>query len=661
MLGRAQCVLLTACAACTPTPKEISGTQVKMDFARASLWDAPFPSDELRTSGGVSLPNFDTHSNPLIGTVAAIAHKTPGFATSAGIFFTMTAPLDVGGFPDLKASVGDGSPVLLYELEGPTPGRRIPLEVGFSADAGTYGTANQLVLLPLQGVPLSPNATYAAVVRRSLKDASGNQLGVPLALSALLLNRTPDGLDAATAAKYQQALATLDKAGVKSDGIAGLAVFTTQVPTADMSKFRDAILALTVPALDAPLMQTDVFDDYCVYSSTVPMPSYQSGQTPFTTTGGMWQVDANGQPILQHMETARVTVTVPRTPAPAAGYGVINFINTGAGGPRALVDRGQQDTNGGPPLVPGSGPAMYLARAGFVGFTVDGPLEGLRNTTNGDEDLLIVNFNNLPALRDNFRESALDLIFEVKMLKAGVLTPDGSDCAGATAPVPLDLAHLGVFGHSLGASVLPLAVALEPAYGAVVLSGSGGSWIENILYKQKPLVVKPLAELLASEPAGAMNAFDPALSFVQWAAESADAMVYEPLMIQSPLAGAPKRHVLMVQGIVDHYILPRIANASSAALGLNLAGAAIDDNAEYVDQQRALDILPLVGRGQISLPASNNEPPVTAVLVQHPGDGIEDGHEVIFQTDAPKAQYQCFLKTWLSGTPVVPAVDGGCP
>jgi hypothetical protein len=132
-------------------------------------------------------------------------------------------------------------------------------------------------------------------------------------------------------------------------------------------------------------------------------------------------------------------------------------------------------------------------------------------------------------------------------------------------------------------------------------------------------------------------------------------------MIQSPLSGTPKRHVLMVQGIVDHYILPRIANASSAALGLNLGGAAIDDNPEYVDQQRALDILPLVGRGQIALPASDDEMPVTAVLVQHPGDGIEDGHEVIFQTDPPKQQYQCFLKTWLGGTPVVPAVDGGCP
>ena len=120
----------------------------------------------------------------------------------------------------------------------------------------------------------------------------------------------------------------------------------------------------------------------------------------------------------------------------------------------------------------------------------------------------------------------------------------------------------------------------------------------------------------------------------------------------------------MVQGIVDHYILPRIANASSAALALDLAGPALDDSPEYVDQQQALDILHLVGRGQIALPASGNKPPFTQVLVQHAEDGIEDGHEVIFQTEPPQHQYRCFLQSWKSGTPTVPIdalADAGCP
>jgi hypothetical protein len=656
--------LLLLALSCTG-PHETPGTQVKMDFARGSLWDAPFPSDELRHDGGVSVTGFDTHGNALVGTVVAIARKTPGFATSAGVFFSLTAPIDPSGLPDLRGSVADDSAVLLYELQGPTPGRRIPLEVGFATDGGTYGAANQLVLLPFQGIPLSPAATYAAIVRRSLKDATGSALGVSLALAELISGRTPDNLDDAAAREYQQAITQLDAAGITHDTLAGLAVFTTQEPTAQMSVFRDAILSQPVPQLDTPFALTDTFDDYCVYSSTIAMPSYQSGVSPFQSTGGAWQVDTSGAPILQHAETAHVTVTVPRAPPPGPkGYGVVNFIGTGAGGDRPLVDRGPQGTTGGPPLVPGTGPALHLAHAGYVGFTIDGPIEGLRNTTGGDEDTLFVNFNNLPALRDNFRESALELTFDVKLLKAGVLQPDVSDCPGATAPLALDLDHLVLMGHSLGASVLPLAAGVEPAYGAIVLSGSGGSWIENVLYKEKPVVIRPLAELLAGEQTGAMTRFDPVLSFVQWAAECADAPVYETRLIQSPPAGAPKRQVFMVQGIVDHYILPRIANASSVSLGLDLAGPALDDNPEYVDQQRALDVLPLVGRGAISLPASNNVAGVTGVLVQHPEDGIEDGHEVLFQTEAPKHQYRCFLQSWLSGTPTVPVdgpADAGCP
>jgi len=55
----------------------------------------------------------------------------------------------------------------------------------------------------------------------------------------------------------------------------------------------------------------------------------------------------------------------------------------------------------------------------------------------------------------------------------------------------------------------------------------------------------------------------------------------------------------------------------------------------------------------------------TAVVTQHAEDGLEDGHEVMYQTDVPKHQYQCFLASWLAtGVPSVPtdaARDADCP
>ena len=49
---------------------------------------------------------------------------------------------------------------------------------------------------------------------------------------------------------------------------------------------------------------------------------------------------------------------------------------------------------------------------------------------------------------------------------------------------------------------------------------------------------------------------------------------------------------------------------------------------------------------------------VTAVLTQHAEDGIEDGHEVVFQTEAPKHEYRCFLEGLKTGAPIVPGPGG---
>jgi hypothetical protein len=113
------------------------------------------------------------------------------------------------------------------------------------------------------------------------------------------------------------------------------------------------------------------------------------------------------------------------------------------------------------------------------------------------------------------------------------------------------------------------------------------------------------------------------------------------------------------QGIVDHCILPPIADAISLSLGLDLAGTPLDNGTS------ATYVLAYSGRHTIPLPASSNATPgVTAIVVQHPADGIEDGHEVVFQTEPPKHEYKCFRASLLAGTTSVPnggAAEAACP
>jgi hypothetical protein len=474
--------------------------------------------------------------------------------------------------------------------------------------------------------------------------------------------------------EYRAALDSLESSGIDRGDVAGLAVFTTDDPTSGLGAVVRDMLLRPLPAVEAPFVRTDLFDDFCVYAATLPMPDYQAGSPPydFADAGGGWAFDAAGNPVVQRTEEAGVVVTIPRAAMPAAGWPVVHFVRTGGGGSRPLVDRGPEEMTGGPALVPGTGPALWFARAGFAGASVDGPHEGMRDLTHGNEDYEMFNVFNPRALRDNVRESAAEYALFAHLLS--MIAIDVSDCPGSTPQVArFDSSRMALMGHSMGATIAPLVANAEPGYGALVLSGAGASWIENIVWKQQPLDVRTAFEvLLGYRAAGrSLEEDDPVLSLFQWAEEPADPLVYARGVLRDSPGGAPAPHVLMEQGIVDHYIMPPIANATSLSLRLDLGGVALDaTNPELTsDGAPTLEsVLPFSRRTEIPLPASGNRmlggTRVTAIVVQHPSDGIEDGHEIVFQTDPPKREYRCFLQTWAAGemprVPLAGDADGPC-
>ncbi len=666
-LAAALVVAMAACSSGTASP-EAPQVSVRMSFLRAGFYDAPFPSDDLRAADGTvrldAFPNPD--GNAMMKQAVAMAARSRGFATSGGIYFQLSSSLGSARLPTLAESVLPGSSVFLVAIDPAAPDyrKRYPIRVSFDEDGGPYGAPNLLSLVPLQGVPLRPGERYAAVVTTALVPAVSKEM------KALAGGSAP-GTSAEVLGEYTSAISEVGKAGTPVEAIAGITVFTTGAPIDELGVLTKAIHALPVPVPEKPFQADEVFDDFCVYSTTVKMPDFQHGTPPYSNPpdGGGWKFDESGRPVLGAYHEARLVVTIPRAPAPAAGYPLVVFIQTGAGGLRALVDRGRQGVTGGPPLAPGTGPARGFAKVGFAGLQVELPLEGLRNPSTINEDFAIFNVANPVALRDNIRESALELTLTPDL--AAALTIDASACPGAGGSARFDTSKLALFGHSMGAWIAPLAAAFEPRFGALILSGAGGSWIDNVIDKTQPVAVRPLIEILLGyrKYERTLGANDVALTLFQWAAEPADPMVYGHRLVRD--AAVRPRNVLMVQGIVDHYIMPSIANATSLPLGLDLAGDALDEKSkELADAPWIRTMLPYVGRAQIALPASGNAAAsdgskATAVLVQHPADGIEDGHEVLFQTEAPKHQYRCFLASWLAtGTPKVPvagAEDAACP
>jgi len=119
--------------------------------------------------------------------------------------------------------------------------------------------------------------------------------------------------------------------------------------------------------------------------------------------------------------------------------------------------------------------------------------------------------------------------------------------------------------------------------------------------------------------------------------------------------------VLVIQGITDHYILPPIANAVTLSMGLDLAGAALDQStAELRAFTSLVDLLPLRSASVRPFPVSANRRGATAVVVQLPGDDLEDGHEAAFQTAEPKRLYRCFLQSLAAGRPEIVGADTAC-
>ena len=646
---------------------------VLMSYDRPTgLFDAPFPDESARKPDGtIDIAKFPGYDGAIFVQAAwsTAARDARGFSQTSTIYFRTNAPLGAT-LPTPAKSTATDSPIQILDVDPQSPerGKRVPLIASFAVDPGPYGQADLLGLTPYQGIPLRRGTLHAAVVLRKLGDASGNALGVAPEMAQLAKKVKPAALSDAAFAADVVAIDALASLGIAVADVAGLAVFRTDdSEPAIESVLADALPRATLGAFGA----SDVYDDYCVYTSTAQMPVYQTGKPPYASEGGYWTFDTAGKPIVQRTEGARVFLTVPRAAMPATGFPTVVFSRTGAGADRAAIDRGVRDKDGN--AAPGTGLARDMAKAGFATISIDGPLGGIRNPDASDEQFLIFNIGNPSAIRDNVRQSAVELAVAAHLVDQ--VSFDASPCPGFSGPagkVAIDAQKLALFGHSMGATIAPLALAIEPRFGAAILSGAGGSWIENILYKKKPLDVRPLAELLVGYTSSHRELAhgDPALALVQWAAEGADPPVYGRRIV-TKLGQGRARHVLMFQGIVDHYIMPPMANASSTSFGLDLAGPARESQSpELVGLTPALDALALVGHGQKAFPVKGNVAhddgtASTAVVVQHLADGIEDGHEIVFQRTETKAQLRCFLATWLKdGTPTVvspDAVPPDCP
>jgi hypothetical protein len=534
-----------------------------------------------------------------------------GFGTTTAVYFFASGPLDPVTVP-LTPSLAD--PVFCADAATGTP---VPILVKRNIDSRI---PNVLGVLPAPGRPLAPATTYTCVVRRSV--TGGGQPVEPAAGWVAVRDGTSANTDAD--AIHDPVVTMLGGLGVPASDIAAMTVFTTEPTASDLLTIRDTVLpGEPVPAADftsrpelvfdspaeittllgapnasvatvatgfyeAPRFQTaDPNGDGPLHDLPVP-PSFVTCAVACETTDERFTHGPGGTPLVLSTPEIPFTVVVPSGTPPPGGWPIV-IQQHGLGGQRdTVVAFGVLDAPRGyasigidavahgyryfkDMSVPGDcTPARPCPQDSINNFGgsahpdgfVDGSYLGF------DVGFLTVNlgffqaFHNFIGIRDNFRQTYVDLMSLVRLIKGHSI-----DAALGTT---IDDGNIYYMGHSLGGLMGAGFVPLEPDLRASVLNAAGGGLTTQLFLNSSiGAGAQALVQgILGLDPANVSDQFALQPNLTQMMIDPADGVNLGHLLL-NPALGAP-RNVILVEDWGDQVVPNQANEVLAVAAGLPL-------------------------------------------------------------------------------------------
>jgi len=626
-----------------------AGVRALMSFeASAGFFDAPFPIEHRRGDDGrLRLDGFpDPANKATLAQVLGLAAASPtGFSLNGAIFIRFDGAIDAAKLPSPSDATKPESPLFLVNVTAGSPrrGARVPIMSSFKALAETYSPEDLLAVMPYPGFPLEPDTTYALVVRRSLGGADQRPLAPTDAWSRLAAGKAPEGEYGPRAlADFAPLFGWLADEKIDAAEIAAATVWRTGDPRAAQLRWRAHVASLPAPQA-TELALSDDYDDYCVIQGKIDLPIFQEGPKPYDVEGsGAIVEDASGNPVMQEQDHLGFVITVPKkAPMPAGGFPIVLF-GTGSGGTkRMVIDRAPAAENPDKGLgPPGRGPALYFANRGIAVLGFPAPLAWDRNPMGLSGKSATFNVGNLTAFRGNIQQGALDFTSLVGLVHEIQLDASLCPSAAASGPFHYDKGRVYMWGHSTGSTMGGLVIPTEPGISAGMLSGAGGTWLQELTIAESPVPYRALVHLLLGYDAeDDVDVFDPPLTLFQTVMDPVDVTTWARHVSRDPLPGSAAKPLLLIEGVIDTYHFPRMVDAQGLAAGLDVIGPLVDPDAEGA--------YALAGRGVIPAPASANAGAgpgaVTGVTVQREQREGIDGHHVPFEWGDVKYRYSCFF------------------
>jgi hypothetical protein len=619
----------------------------------SDFYRLPFPNDIRKHNGRISLQGHPRPGGLVDLYIGAIEADSTGFGTNQAIYLRFSRDPDGATFNQAGA-------IALVDI---TPGSpeygQTKSIIGIASNPATAYLCNRhMMIRPAFGQPLRPATTYAAILRQTVRDTSGNAFGQDPDFAAMLASSAPADADLAAAwSAYAPLRSYLADASVTfkltAAELAVAAVYTTEAVERPLTAIQAAITAAPAPTVSGLVHCGDPgvvspcddsahqrgclpgqpgaanFDEY---QGTVSLPVFQQGTAPYLNPqdgGGILLDDSGNVSIVAHQPVC-FSLTVPKGTAPAAGWPLVIYSHGTGGSYLSAIEPSAsgQGLAGDYALgVATGGAAAPMATLGY-----DGVLHGTRsNGSTASPDSLVYNFYNPRAARDNGLQAAADLLALPRAFAGQV-----------TTGIKLDSGHIALYGHSQGGNATALAAARDAGYGAAVMSGTGGTIMLTLLGRTQPVNLAVMLPLLVGDSPVDQN--HPVLNLIQMYFERSDPVNFARRLFREPIAGAQRRHVLHVYGTSDSYAPVETQRRYAQAAAFQVALPLVD----------TYPTLPEYSMVTVALPISANQAfgtlaNITAAQAQYAPNGY-DGHFVSTNNPAARQTIQKMLVTFVRET-----------
>lgn len=624
-----------------------------------------FPTNFRKSpSGKVDIRDFPRQSHWLTKRyVNGIMDVVGDYHTVMPVYLPLTGPLDMAALPKSAADYTRlNAPIQLVDIDPNSAeyGRRFPLHVTQMEWEDSYRPEHLLQVNATFGLALRPNTTYALVVTEQAPLPKGKRwVQNPLLNGLLAPQNSTWAIEPSLTQQFAPLRQFLARYGVDSQFVVAATVWTTGDPLAQFYQGAARVSEKAQQLASLPITTLETYLDYpeyCVIRAFLDVPGFQTGQPPYTFTGGAVEWDSSGAPIEQYQRQAEIVLTIPKQGTmPASGYPVMSYVHGAGGRAHQVHDRGEFSHIAltYPYYIgkEGQGPSQIAAERGWASAAMAGHLAvdhiGQIRSLAGAMDY---NPYNPVGLRGVYQTMAWERIYFRRIMEQiqvpANLCPDADPGVGNSA-FAFDPNMQVNLGQSQGSWVAALAVAADPIpYQGVIASGSAGSWtklLSNSMSFELAMnlgVINRLGSLLKIDDA------HPFMMLMEWLLGTVDSAVnIEQLMVYSEKT---RPHFIAFSGFQDYFLREPAQRPFYIAARSDLAGQDIGRMFNYT----LMPHISVSGAEQLSLPVTANysspgRPPVTNTVTRHRVSNpvlFFNGHETLFQNERAKHRYGCFLE-----------------